>query len=309
MATITVEDKEHWHKIRASHVGASEVAALFNVSPWVSRWTLWHQKAGGAANPIKDSEWLEWGQRLEPVIAEVLAERMQWRIQKVHRYIVHPKIEGMGASLDFEIIGHEDGAGCFEIKNVSGFAFRDSWQVEDGVIIEAPLHYQLQLQHQMAVTGRSWGALGLLVDGSKGYVWTCKRHEPTIAKIEAAVNDFWDSVAEGQEPPLEGVISINVLNEWFGAHAGNLTVADLSDNPEVDDLCNQYESLGATESEAKNAKEQVKAQIIQLLGKSEAELATTASYKITYKEQSRAEVLQKASKFRVLRLSKIKAKG
>jgi predicted phage-related endonuclease len=36
---------------RASVVGASEVAALFDASPWLTKFELWHRKAGNIAVP------------------------------------------------------------------------------------------------------------------------------------------------------------------------------------------------------------------------------------------------------------------
>jgi predicted phage-related endonuclease len=38
-------------KFRASHVGASEAAALFDCSPYLTRFELWHRKAGNIATP------------------------------------------------------------------------------------------------------------------------------------------------------------------------------------------------------------------------------------------------------------------
>ena len=170
MAQLQVKDETHWHTLRAQHVGASEVAALFGQSPFLSKWSLWQYKADRVPPQELNEERLLWGTMLEPVIAAVIADKQDWQIQKVHRYITHPQVKGMAASLDFEIINHENGPGAFEIKNVSGWSFKQSWTLnEAGELMEAPLHYELQLQHQLACTGRQWGAIGVLVDGQKSY--------------------------------------------------------------------------------------------------------------------------------------------
>jgi predicted phage-related endonuclease len=38
-------------KFRAEHVGASEVAALFDCSPYLTCFELWHRKAGNISTP------------------------------------------------------------------------------------------------------------------------------------------------------------------------------------------------------------------------------------------------------------------
>ena len=46
MAIIQVRDQKHWHELHSQHIGGSDVAALFGLSPYSSRWQLWMEKAG-----------------------------------------------------------------------------------------------------------------------------------------------------------------------------------------------------------------------------------------------------------------------
>jgi predicted phage-related endonuclease len=70
-------------KFRASHVGASEAAALFDCSPYLTRFELWHRKAGNIATPefnalhdgTPEDERIYWGVRLEAAIIEAAKER------------------------------------------------------------------------------------------------------------------------------------------------------------------------------------------------------------------------------------------
>lgn len=296
---------------RAKNIGASEVAALFGLSPWLSRWTLWHQKSGHLTDLYNDNERLEWGNELEPVIAKTLAQRQGWTINKVHRYVKHPTQPGMGASLDFEIKDFEGnpykGRGAFEIKNTSGWAFKKGWLFnEQGNIIQAPLHYELQLQHQMACTGYQWGAFGVLVDGAKGHVMVRERHPGTIAKIEQAIAAFWASIETGVEPPLDSPIDPKAVALMFGRDGLNEAVMDLSGSVELDQLAGQERALQAVESEATKERALVKAKILHLMSQSEAEQAVTGLYQLSYKEQTRKETVIKASTFRVLRIAPLK---
>ena len=46
MAIIPVRDESHWHELRASSIGGSDVAALLGISPYKSKWQLWMEKSG-----------------------------------------------------------------------------------------------------------------------------------------------------------------------------------------------------------------------------------------------------------------------
>ena len=67
---------------RATHVGASEVAALFDCSPYLTRFELFHRKAGNISTPdfmakgMPNNERIEWGLRLEPAIIAAAADRL-----------------------------------------------------------------------------------------------------------------------------------------------------------------------------------------------------------------------------------------
>ena len=62
-----------WHAARAAGIGGSEVAPILGLSPFESRFSLWHRKAGRIA-PVDVSPEMEWGTRLEPAIAQKFRE-------------------------------------------------------------------------------------------------------------------------------------------------------------------------------------------------------------------------------------------
>lgn len=189
-----------WHAARARVVGASEVAALFGVSPHTSHWSLWQIKAGHVAPPNLDNDpRVRWGLRLENVIAEAVAEeRPQWTIQPGgHRQ--SSKVPGMGATLDREIGGSRPGV--LELKAVDWMVRKREWGDEP------PPHILLQLQHQLAVTGREWGAVAALVGGNDLVIWEYQARPKVIAEIEKRVRAFWQSVRENKPPPVDGSTS------------------------------------------------------------------------------------------------------
>lgn len=298
---VKVTTEQDWHEQRARNVGASEVAALFGKSPYTTLFTLWHQKAGKIARPDFGSERMEWGSALEPVIAQVMAERMGWKIHKVHRYLTHSTVPGMGASLDYEIVGQPEGVGALEVKNVSIEAFKRDWLVNEDGTVEAPIHIELQLQHQLSVTGWQWGAFAFLVGGNEGHVVTRQRHEPTIQLIESAVAEFWRTIDAGQAPAIEDAGDLAAVVQLFN---GKQAVEIDSDEFEL--LIGQLQTAKDTLKNVKEAEDEIKAKLIALMDSHDAETAIGRGYKVTYKEQSRKEHVIKASTFRVLRVSEVK---
>lgn len=244
---------------RRRFVGASEIGALFGLHPQITRFELWHLKAGNIAAPdLSGNDRVFWGQTLEPAVAVGVANDKGWRVRKVHRYIKHPTIEGMGASLDYEVVGDPRGAGVLEIKTVDWLEFRH-WP--DGL---PPIHYQLQLQHQLACTGRAWGAVGVLIGGNRLEVFEFKRHGGAIAKIETAVREFWESVREGKPPAPDFEADLATISALYSDADGE--AIDMREDNYLASLCADYAAASEQEGQAKRAKDAAKAEILTKIG-------------------------------------------
>jgi putative phage-type endonuclease len=199
MTVVAIKDEAHWHELRAQHVGGSEVAALFGCCPYLTLFEIWHFKSGTIEDTgCDDTERMFWGQNLEAGIAAGLEKQHGWVIERPAGYYQHPRIKGMGCTPDFFIKAGLEGVaghGLLQVKNVSFLEYRDNW-LDD----EPPLHYQLQLQHELACTGLKWGFIGVLIGGNESRVFFFRRHAGAIRRIEQAVAGFWLSVQRGEEP-------------------------------------------------------------------------------------------------------------
>lgn len=203
MKLVPVDSDEHWKSLRAKHVGGSEIAALFDRSPYFTRFMLWHDKAGKVPLPEPDNDRVWWGKKLEPIIAERVSAQMRWQLEACKVYCVAETTEGMGCTVDRFVIDHERGPGVVEIKDVDWLEHRRLWTET-----HAPAHIELQLQHQLAVTGFEWGAIACFVKGSSNDVLIYERKpEPAVmAEIVRAVTDFWRSVHAGEAPEPFGAV-------------------------------------------------------------------------------------------------------
>ncbi|MBP2230775.1 hypothetical protein J2847_004084 [Azospirillum agricola] len=306
MNAIVPKDRADWHALRAQHIGGSEVASLFylwrlvngslaylhmfEVPPpgaeclgCVSRHTTgyrlyWQKRGVLPADDLDGVERVQAGQFLEPAIAAWAAHRWApWPLRKVHRYLRHPTVAGMGASRDFE--EHAAGLPPVEIKNVDYLVFRDLWKVEGDQITAPPIDITLQLMHQIACEGRARADHGWIVacvGGNKLYRGQIARHEPTIARIEAAVAAFWKAI-EDETPPLD-VADFDTVAELslLGAET-RAAPLDLTTDNELPILCAEYlrEDVDIKAREAKRSA--IKAQITRRLGDAPETIRARAS--------------------------------
>ncbi|MGE9115669.1 hypothetical protein ACQKHT_25850, partial [Escherichia coli] len=76
------------------------------------------------------------------------------------------------------------------------FIAKDDWSDE-----ESPVHIELQLQHQLAVCGFGWGAVGGLIGGNKSKVFRRDADAEVISAIFEASRDMFDRVKRNVPPP------------------------------------------------------------------------------------------------------------
>lgn len=211
MSAHEITSDEMWREVRARHIGSSEVGALFDASPYFTRFALWHAKAGNATLPPADNQRVEWGRLLEPAIAEGIARQMRWSLVKSRVYHSSDTVKGMGCTVDYDVVDHTDGPGIVEVKNVDWLEWKKSWTDS-----AAPRHIELQLQHQLACTARPWGAIGALVGGNDLKIYERQPKPRIIAEIERKVSAFWQSVERGQAPDAFGQESeLDTLAQLF----------------------------------------------------------------------------------------------
>ena len=264
---IIPKNETHWLAMRKQDVTSTESAALFGMSPYTTHFELWHAKRSGLAREFKTNERMKWGNRLEAAIAHGIAEEQGWEIKPLKEYMRDPDAR-IGSSFDFVITNLEGGPVHLEIKNVDYLAFRDGWIEHDDGGIEAPEHIEMQVQHQMAVSGFKRAFIGAFIAGNRGVVIERERDEPVISAIKAKVAEFWRTVDAGEEPAAvmpgdaDAVIRLNQY-----AQPGKLV--DASGDVEIAAMVLEYKRLSADEAKAKEDKEVVKADLLKAIGDAE----------------------------------------
>jgi len=285
-------DRQAWLQSRRESIGASESAGILGVSPWASPLSVWASKV---LEPEQDepSEPMQWGSILEPVI---LAEYGRRRGVDVCHHdqtvsVRHPRWETtrMACTPD----GTVDAGALVECKAVSAY-MADQW--EDG----APLHYRVQLQHQMSVMGADRGTLVALIGGQR-LVWHDEpRNDEFIRVLEDQCARFWaEYVAPGVQPPASGTVAdVRALERLHPDDSGETVELPRDDFAGLDErLVELREQLKAIGDEKAAIESRIKAAI----GGATYGVIPGVEGRWSWKSQARKEYTVAASTIRVLR--------
>ncbi len=265
MPAIPIESNAHWRQLRAQHLGGTEVPALFNEHQYLTPYELWHRKAGLLPEPdLMDDERVFWGSLLEPAIAAGVARRTGWNIRKVrHYYSARPGL-ALGGSLDYEISGHPKGPGVLEIKTVDGLIAR-RWGAEP------PLAYQIQLQVYLALSGRAWGAMAVLVGGNELRLVEYESRPRAIEIIERRVAEFWESIEAGIPPAPNYAADAETISQLYrNAEAGKSL--DLTGDNRLPSLLTEYEHAAGMRRRHEREAKALRAEILVAIGDAEVAL-------------------------------------
>lgn len=263
---ILPTDKEAWLALRAQDITSTDVSALFGLSPYTTAFELWQKKAGKLDDSFEETERMKWGTRLQDTIARGIGEDEGWNVRARNVYTRIPD-RRIGASFDFEIVSHADGPGLLEIKNVDYLVYRDQWTEEDGVI-EAPAHIELQLQHQLLATGRSWGVIAALVAGNTVKLVRRKADLELQESILTQTAIFWASIAANRPPAPDYKADFKTLKRLLGPSQEGLAI-DARGNAQFDDLVAKYAHVSSEIKGLEEIKEATKAQLLELTGGAE----------------------------------------
>lgn len=263
VVTIPIKNREQWLAERVNDVTSTEVSALYGLSPYLSEFELFHQKRDKTIVQIQENERMRWGTRLESAIAHGAAEDMGWNIAKLDVYMRDTEAR-IGSSFDFEILSSSDGAGIMEIKNVDRLQYQKNW-IDDGAgNIEAPEHIELQVQHQLEVSGRKWAAIVVLVGGNETKIVMRNRDAVIGADIRAKTTKFWDSINANRPPSPDYVQDAEfIIKQLRRDGSGDYIVAD----QHLEQLIKNYEFVSREYADLEKIKNQRRAEILELIGK------------------------------------------
>lgn len=218
-------EREQWLDVRRRGVGGSDVAAVLGMDKYRGPLEVYLDKVGELPDRPRDpalDEAAFWGTTLEPIVADVFAERTGLHVTEGPGTLAHVEHEWMIANLDRVALdpGTVGSVGVLEIKTRSAFQL-DEWR--EGV----PDGPALQTHWYLAVTGYPHAHVAALVGGNRLVVHRVERDEQLTAHLVDLVGDFWQHVEDRTPPPVDGsAATAELLAHLYEVEPDAVTLAD-----------------------------------------------------------------------------------
>ena len=258
---------EEWLEVRKQGIGSSDAAAACGIHPYLSMLELWMIKTGRLHSHLDDDidgySPLYWGNTLEPMVAKYYQEHTGNKVRRVNAILQHPDPDKhfMLANLDYAIIGSDE-VQILECKTAGEHGAK-LWK--NGV----PLYVTCQVQHQLAVTGKTAAHICVLLCGHEAKIYKVERDERLIASIIEHERLFWQYVATDTSPtPDHSESAARALKLLYPIPEPSSKV-DLTDDDGANKLFEQLLSYRDYMQELEQRHDQVKHQLQTLIADNE----------------------------------------
>lgn len=251
--------REEWLSIRGNGIGSSDAAVAVGISPFKSPLELWLEKTGRQPAPdLAANDAVFWGTTLEHIIASVYAERTGAKVRRLNAVLQHAEHPFMLTNLDRVVQHPTDGSGILEVKT-AGLRSAQFW--EESV----PDSYQCQVLHQLAVTGKNWCDVAVLIGGQDFRVYRVIRDDDKIADLIKREGKFWQCVIDDVPPAVDGSESSGrALASMYPSDRGD--VLDCSDDADMNRLFSDYWSYRQQRESAEGQENILKQQLQERIG-------------------------------------------
>jgi putative phage-type endonuclease len=256
--------REDWLAVRKQGIGSSDAAAAVGLNPYKSQLELWLEKTGRDTSlpkldPNDEESPAYWGNILEPIVAAHYTKRSGHRVRRINAVLQHPnpKLPWMLANIDREVIGADD-VQILECKT-AGINGARLWK--EGV----PEYVQLQVMHQLAVTGKQAADVAVLLGGQHLEIHRIERDESMIARLVDLERLFWDYVVSDTPPPADGTDSAEAALRCLYPEDNGQTL-DFSQRTELASTYLELKSVRQSIAQQETREAQLKQVLQQAMG-------------------------------------------
>lgn len=216
---VPVSDEDR-AALRRKGIGGSDAAQVLGVSRWGSPLQVWASKLGLSGTTYFESEEMKMGKLLEPVVANLYAERTGRRLRRPGFMRHSAPDEWMIGQIDRMVL-HEPV--LIEIKTSKRY---DGWGPDGSDQI--PEDYYCQVQHYIEVSGAERAECAVLIAGSNLRIYPIAKHPEFIKVMMDREREFWiNHVLTGIPPTLDATEACaRIIARMFPQEGGDKKIAD-----------------------------------------------------------------------------------
>lgn len=170
-----------WLRARRQGITGTDAGAITGMNPYVSAFQVYQDKHSDDVQET-DNEAMRQGRDLEEYVASRFTEATGLKVHRANAIFQNEEHPVMLADFDRLIVGQKAGLEC---KTVSPYS-AGKWK--DGAI---PLHYQMQVQHYLAVSGFDCWYLAAVILGKEFIIRKIDRDEELIQYLITIEERFW----------------------------------------------------------------------------------------------------------------------
>ncbi len=253
---LVAEDRLDWLTKRHPFIGASESAAVVNVSQFSSRYGVWYRKTG----PVEDREpTLEQqvGHALEPLIAAEFIRESGVPCENPGDYCIAVSKRWPWLSCTPDWLT----ADCIPVElKTAKFDAAKEWKRR------IPIAYQVQLTVQMLVLGVRESYIAVLLSGSDFKWHRFLLHDRFAMRLIANTRDFHERCLKGGERPATD--ESNATKVALASLYPNATNGAVELPKDLDSLGARYDRLSRAEAAIKKRKQGIQNRVKDCLGES-----------------------------------------
>lgn len=260
--------KTDWLKYRKKGITGTDAGAICGLNPYSSAFQIYRDKITDEIEEF-DNESMRQGRDLEEYVARRFSEETGLKVRRANAIFQNEENPFMLADFDRLIVGQKAGLEC---KTVSPYS-SDKWN--DGNI---PLHYQMQVQHYLAVSGFDCWYIAAVIFGREFLIRKIERDEELINYLIDIERGFWyNNVLAGIMPEPDGSDNCSeMIAKMYFKGQENKTIK-LSGYKEILDRRADLDKLiKKMEKEKKEIDQKIKMEM------QDATVALEAGYKISW---------------------------
>ena len=187
--------KDKWLEKRRIGIGGSDASSILGFNPYKSSMAVYIDKIEpriNEANSEQISYKMELGNKLKSFVASEFMIKTGKKVRNINGMLRNDKYPFAIANIDRAVVGEK---AFLECKVTNSFNKKE-WEKT------VPIHYQIQMNHYMAVTGASYCYVAVLIGNEELVIHKLERDEEYIEEIMKLEEMFWNNCVLGDEPPM-----------------------------------------------------------------------------------------------------------